>query len=305
MNTVSVTLGDLVDRSIFELHTPQDLPYTTATAVAIDSDDTSLTLAAADRVNVSDVLEIGAELLLVTAKTLDPTPVLTVSRGYYGSTAVPHTLGETVALNPRHPRVRIAEAVRRSFSRLEALGLPMVQSSVVNRTAGLRYVQLPADTRDVVRVGYLEPDTGTWVPVDGWFFYDDVPTGVTSTGKLLRVPRYVADDTDLIVTRRVPYRWSTHPAPPDEAATVSLIEGAEDLPMLYATCWLVARREISRTEIDRAEEWMQGEPSRGGVSAGTVRVMWQEFYRALDEARRLIPSLPTHRPFVRMPKVSS
>lgn len=306
MNTVSVALSDLIDRVIYQMHTPVDLPLATVTAQALlaDATDVDLTLTSAASVNVNDVLEIGSELVLVTAKTADPIPVLTISRGYYSSTVAAHDTGDVVTVNPRHPRVRVAEAIRRAFPRLEALGLPMQDTKIFTRVPGLRQVQLDADTRDVIRVSYVDTVTGNIIDLDSWRIYDQVPTSLSPTGKLLRLPRYIADDDDLYITRRVPYRWSTHPAAPDEAATISMIEGTEDLPALYAAAWLVARRDIARTEIDRAEEWMAGEPSRGGVSSGVVRLMWQEFYRALDEARRLEVAAPLHRPFVKMPRIT-
>lgn len=304
MNTLSLTLGDLIDRTLFELVSPETLSFSSPTTGALSAVDTTLSLVDGSRVAASDILEIDAELMLVTDVTADAVPVITVSRGYYNSVAATHASGAVASMNPRHPRVRIAEAIRRSFARLEAMGLPLVETSTINREPGLRYAELPASTRDVIRVGYIDPTYGTWIPLDSWTFQDDVPTTVVSSGKLLRLPRYLADTDDLVVTVKVPYRWSTHPAAPSEASTITMIEGTEDLPMLYATSWLVSRREIGRTEIDRAEEWNQGEPSRGGVSAGTVRAMWQEFYRALDEARRLIPAMPYHRPFIPMPRIT-
>jgi hypothetical protein len=93
--------------------------------------------------------------------------------------------------------------------------------------------------------------------------------------------------------------WSSHPTEPTESATVTLPEGAEDLPALYASAWAVSSREISRGEIDRAEEWNRSEPQRGGVSLSLSKMLWQNFYRSLDEVRRLSP-LPVNRPYVKM-----
>lgn len=305
MNQVTVALSELIDRVIYQMHTPIDLPLATVSTMSMPAlaYETDLTLGDADMVSANDVLEIDSELLLVVNKTADLNPILTCSRGYYGTEVAEHAAGTVVKVNPRHPRARIAEAVRRAFPRLEALGLPLHDTKVYNRVPGLRQVELDADTRDVTRVSYVNGVTGLIVDLDGWRIYDQVPTSLSSTGKMLRLPRYIADDDDLYITRRVPYRWSTHPSAPDESATITMIEGTEDLPALYAAAWLVARRDIARTEIDRAEEWIAGEPSRGGVSSGVVRLMWQEFYRALDEARRLEPAAPLHRPFVPMPKV--
>lgn len=302
MNTVSVTLGDLVDRATFELQGPNELALSTTATASMTTSSTSLTLADASAVNVNDVLEIGSELVLVTAKSADAVPVLTISRGYYQSTAAAHDSGDVVSVNPRHPRVRIADAVRRCFSRLESLGLPLSSAATLNREPGLKYAVVPEQVRDVLRVSYMSTD-GKWWDLDKWEFVDDVPTGKVASGKLLRLPRYIMDDDDLEVVYRIPYRWSSHPAAPSESDTITMIEGSEDLPVLYAVAWLTARREISRTEIDRAEEWSAGEPSRGGVSSSVARLTWQEFYRSMDEARRLVQVFPVHRPFRKMQRL--
>jgi len=304
VNTITVTLGSLVDRVLLELQDPTSAPLHTTLAVAIDASVTTLTLASAASANISDVLECDSELLLVTAKTSDPVPVLTVSRGYYSSTAAAHSLGAIAAVNPRHPRVRIADAVRRAFPRLEALGLPLVETTSLARVAGAQYAVLPQSTRDVLRVGYVNPSTFKWHDLGNWEFIDNYPTGLVSSGKVLRIGSLIADDDTLQVTCQVPYRWSSHPTAPTEAATITMIEGSEDLPAVYSTAWLLSRREIARTDLSRSEEWNQGEPSRGGVSAATVRLQWQEFYRALDEARRLVRgSVPVHRPYVTMARI--
>lgn len=304
MNVVSRSLGQMIDQVYFDLHTPADMPLATTASVALNATDVTLTVANAAPINAQDILEIDSELVLVTAKSADATPVITISRGYYGSTAAAHSSGARVVVNPRHPRVRIGEAIKRSFPRLESMRVPLYTTVTVNRAPGLRYLTVPADARDVVSLKYLEPTTGTLVPLDAWTFWDDLPTTVSATGKAVRLASYISDDDDIMVTYQGPYRWSTHPSAPTEASTISIPEGAEDLPVLYATAWLVSRREIGRTELDRAEEWAAGEPSRGGVSAGTVRAVWQEFYRALDEARRLQPSFMPRRPYVPTPRIT-
>lgn len=303
MNTISVSLGTLVDRTLNEMSGPLEQGRRVVLSSDLNDTDTTMTLLDATGVSVSDIIEFGSELVLVTAITDDATPTITISRGYYRSTAAAHTTGDTGLVNPPFPRVRVAEAVRRSFARFEALGLPLVSTDSYNREADMLYAILPAETRTVLRVSYFSPDTGLWLNLDRWTFHDDVPTAKVSTGKLLRVPRYVQDDDDLEVTIRTPYRWSTHPTAPTEASTITMIEGTEDLPAAYAAAWLVGAREISRAQIESSQEWNQAEPMRGGVSMTLLRLKWQDFYRSLDEARRLVPSMPIHRPYRRTPRL--
>jgi hypothetical protein len=303
MNTVVVTYSSLIDRVLLDMQGHSAVPQIVVLSSALTVDSLTLTLEDADPVNISDVLEIGSELLLVTAKTSDAVPVLTVHRGYYGTTPAVHADGAVAYVNPLYSRHRVGEALKRSFSRMEALGLPLIESDTFNRVADSQYIEMPAETRDVLRVGYVESTTGRWWDVGKWSFIDTVPTTVSTTGKLVRLSRLFGNDDDLVITYRVPYRWSTYPTAPTEAATITMIEGTDDLPILYAIAWLMRSREIARQELSVADEWNQGEPSRNGVSAAVVRLQWQEFYRALDEAKRLVPSMPTHRPFVPMPRI--
>ena len=301
MNTLSVTLGTLVDRTLQRLEGSNDRALVTTILDAMTTATTDITVADAGGISVSDVLEIDSECMLVTNKTDDAVPVITVSRAYYFSTAATHADNSVVTVNPRYPRVRIATAVKSAFGRMEALGLPMVTTDTYNRVTDDKYVILPEATRDVLAVYYTADDGRIWA-VDGWTFIDALDTGVYSSGKGLRIPRYIQNADDIMVVTRTPYRWSTHPTDPVDASTMTVYEGTEDIPCLYACAWLLASREISRMNVERSEEWNQGEASRGGVSASVLRLQWQEFYRSLDEARRLVPAMPTHRPYKRTPR---
>lgn len=303
MNTLTVAMSSFVDRALLELQGPSAIgahAVMSSTLTAVTTPAT-FTVVNAGQINVSDLVEVGAELMLVTAKTSDATPVITVSRGYYGSTVTTHASGDVATINPAYPRVRVAEAVRRSFSTLESMGLPLTSTGTYQRVAGYRRVLLPASTRDVLRVSYIATD-GRWVDIPQWDFIDDVPTALYSTGKILKVPSFVADDDSLQVTVRVPYRWSNHPTPPVEADTISILEGAEELPSIFAAAWLIGAREITRQQVERSEEWNQAEPGRGGVSLSLLRGKWQDFYRRIDECKHLYTP-PVHRPYRRTPRL--
>jgi hypothetical protein len=298
VNTVEVTLGELIDRTLLQIQSAPEQGGAVTIASDLPLSDNQFTLSSSvDGMNVSDVVEFGTELMLVTGKSADADPEYTVSRGYYQTEAMIHTAGDVGQVNPTWPRRRIAEGVRRCFTRLEALGLPLFRSGLffpvesVADTSQL-VLELPEATRDVLSVRYGLSELARW------HFVDDLPTSEYSSGKVVRLPRSTSTTAEFSVTYRIPYRWSTHPVVPGESATIDLPEGAEDLPCAYAVAWLVSAREVSRSDIDRAEEWSRSEPMRNGASQGVVRGLWQEFYRGLDEARRLDPPLP-RRPFIR------
>lgn len=301
MNTLTVTLSSLVDRTLLELLSPAEVSMTATLVSSISAGDTTFQLTNGADVNPSDIIEFGDELVLVTGKTADPTPSFTVQRAYFSTIAASHATTVVGYVNPRHPRIQVAEAIRRCFPRLEALGLPMVKTETFNTVADASYIVMPENTRKVLQVVDMLTPAGPIV-LDRWRFWPDAPTVKFPTGRILRVGRYVMSDDDLEITYQVPYRWSNHPTAPISTSTIDLMEGSEDLPPMYASAWQLTRREISRQALELAQEWNQGEPSRSGVSAAFVRMKWQNFYQALDEARRLT-TVPLHRPFIKTPKV--
>jgi hypothetical protein len=303
VDTVSVSLGTFVDRALLDLESPTERGRRVVLTDALTavSTDTTFTLSDAENVYVTDIIEFGSELLLVSAKSDDATPIFTCSRGYYGTTVAAHALQDVGTVNPAYPRIRVAEAVRRSFPRIEAFGVPLIATTSGNPETGLLYMELPSGCREVLSVTYHGTD-GRLRELGGWRAHLDVPVGVSSTGKILNLPLIVEDEDDINITYRSAYRWSTYPTAPTEAATISIMEGGEDLPALYAAAWMIGAREISRQDLDRSEEWGANEMVKNGVSATLLRTKWQEFYRSLDEARRL-PIVPVHRPYIRQSRL--
>lgn len=304
MQTTTVTLGDLVDSTLYEIEHPAErgVPLVMSDVDFLENpSDTQFKLAAGS-LQVNDLAEFGTELVLVTGKSTDQVPIYTVHRGYYDTTAVAHPAGTVGQANPQFPRRRAAEFIGRALTRMEALGVPLVASETMNREVGKRYIVLPADVRQVLQVLYVNESTGRVLPLDGWTEYDNMPSTVAPTGKILSLPWYVMDADDIQVVYSEPYVWTG--TFPNESATVTLPSVAVDIPSAYAAAMLIGGREVSRMQLDRAEEWANTESLRGQSGGALVRAKWQEFYRLLDEARRVVAlEIPVHRPMIKRPKV--
>lgn len=302
MLTVSKTLDELIDATLQEVARYDERGYRVVLdSVGIPATSTvTFSLVDATRVSISDVIEFGSELVLVTGKTADPIPVITVSRGYDGTTAAVQAAGLPGMVNPQFARSRVGKVVQQALTRMDAARVFCVLNATFNKTVGAQYVAMPDACRNVLRVGVFDTKTLRFEDdIDGWQFFDNIPTATVSSGKIVRLPRYVHDADNLIITYRVPYRWSTWPTAPGGTATITLPEGAEDLPSIYASARLVSRRELSRLDLDRSEEWSRSQSVVQGVTSGLVRQMWTEFYKALDEAKTL-NVMPIPRPYVRM-----
>ena len=256
MQTTTVTLATLIDRAVYEIEAPAErgTPLVLGSNFLENVTDTGFTLTAG-ALQVSDIAEFGSELVLISAKSSDLVPIYTCSRGYYGTVAAVHAENDVGLANPQWARRRVADMVARGLPRLEALGVPLIGSVTLNRTAGLRQLELPAEVRQVLQVLYNNETSGRILELDGWFQYDTVPTGISSTGKVLMVPYYVEDSDDLHIVYSEPYVWGTA-AFPSETATVTLPVGSEDLPARYAAAMMVSGREVARQDLDRAEEWV-------------------------------------------------
>lgn len=306
MNTVSLTMSDLIDETLDNLWRIGERPAPVvlgSNALTASSSDATFTLASStswNRVQETSVVEFGQELVLVTDKTDDATPVFTCIRGYEGTTVAAHAEDDVGTLNPSFPRHRIQRRIQQSIRRLDAF-IPLTASSTFSVTTDTQRVIMPATTVDVLRVAVVAEETGRWWDIDGWKFVDDVPTTLVSTGKLLSTPRFISNDDTLYVVYQKLHEWSD--ATPDEESTISVLVGAENLPASYASAYLMARREVGRLELDRSEEWHQQEVLRGGSNVGLIRDLWAQFYRELDEAKRLYPARPRHRPFIKSRRV--
>lgn len=294
MNGVTVTLAELVDRALNELEAPEERGHQVVLTGDMSSSDTTFLTSDLSVLSNTTLIEFEDELVLVTDAT-----VPTVMRGYYKTTPASHANGTVGYLSPKFPRYRVAQGVISGVKRLEALGLPFFRTSTHTLTS--RRVEIPEDVRDVISVQYEDAND---IIHDALFqFFPDLPVAESSTGKAIQLGRLWAEDDVIWVTSRIPYRWSTHPSTPDAGATITLPEGMDELPALYGAAWMVSGREISRTELDRSTEMSENLPSAGGAGAAIVRNKWQEFYRSLDELRRLEPARnPITRPYMARPK---
>ncbi|MBA3403984.1 MAG: hypothetical protein H0U13_04725 [Gemmatimonadaceae bacterium] len=291
-------MSTLIDRTLEEIQAPNEVGKTVVlvTALAVGDTQSALTGTA----SVTNVIEFGSELLLVTAKSSDVVPIYTFQRGYNRTTAAALTAGAVGYLDPQFPRYRVMQAVRRAFDALEAMGVPLIKSEMLTPAASpfTDDTQLTLDPGEAVRE-VLDVRLNQY-SVANWEFIDNVPVVEAPSGNLIRL-RWGANSADTFsVTYRVPYRWLpiTTPISVTEASTIEIPEGAEFLPSAYAAAWLCNAREVSRHDLDRVSEWTEGEPTRAGVSARMVQAQWQAFYRRLDEARRLNP-IPKRRPYRR------
>jgi hypothetical protein len=310
MNTTTTTLGALVDQALAGLQASSELGRRILLGTTIDADDTAYTVSDATLVNVTDRIEFGVEQHFVTVKSDDTaSATLTVIRGYDGTTAAAHTSGDVGAVNPPWTRKRVADQIVAAFPYMEGNRLPLIVTSADLTPEAdpldtyVWLIDIPAAARGVylVRAGLRD--------VNGWEFIDNLPTTGTyayTTGSVVRLPPWseaynpevTPENLVFTVVYKAAYTWSADP--PVEASTIEIAEGTAEVPVRYAVWRLVEAREVSRHQIDRSEEYMQGLRETGPQ---LVRLVRESFFSCLDVARRLEPA-PRSRPFVSYPTFS-
>ncbi len=297
--TTTLTLGGLIDDTLEMLYRASERPFQVDVGSdALDSaTDTQLTVSDASRVQQTDILEFGDEMCLVTGKSSDVTPVVTVARGYAGTTASSgHATGTVALINPPWPRSSISSYVQRGIGSLLNSQLPATTVESMTRTTDMQYIVMPELTMRVYSVRHLIGQTGRIIDLGGWQFEQDMPTGLISSGKALRLPTSVENNDSVIVMYQLPYTFNGS----GETATIAIPLGAEDIPALWAAAYSVSRREISRMDVDKIEEWNQDAAMRQGVNLRWARELWGEVYRRVDEAKSM-QNLPRNRPFRKTP----
>ena len=295
MNLLTLTLGTIIDRALSEARNQYEVGRPCVRADLLTPTTTTFTLNVS--ANISDILEFGSELMLISDKSLDAIPVYTVIRAYFGTVADARPTNEPGLINPTFTRKAAADGALRSFSAMQAGDLPILRTEQytgvpdpADISSGVLVVELPANTIEVwyVRCGLEDIPRARYL--------ENVPLVTYPTGRVLALP-FGWDITWLVdITRETPYRWSTYPADPVDASTIEVPEGSEFLPSCYATAWMLSGREVSRSEIDRSEEYARTVGLREGITRSVVREAWQTFYRKLDEASRHNHPLPT-RPY--------
>ena len=194
-----------------------------------------------DLLAVTDVVEFGDELVLITAKST--ANVFTASRGYANTTAGSHAVGTVGVKNPQWGRKQVRRALERYFDRAGNLWLPNIVSAVKNPTTDKYFVEMPADTMRVLEVSYMHPTSGRIVYIDNWSFHSRIPTAKITSGKALRTPAVIDSTDDLLVTYQTAYSFT---GTGDENDTIEVPIGSQDLPCQYASCYLLAVRPARR-----------------------------------------------------------
>lgn len=288
---ITRTLGELIDETLDVLYTTGERPKPVVSdrilGPTAQANILSLQLGA-EEVSVTDTLEFGSELLLVTRKTDAPNPELTVLRGYAGTPIGTINISQVGRLNPYWTRHHVGRTVRRFFTSVAQVWLPFIESEIffTAEAGGIaqQLIALPSYVFRVNEVRYQSPLTGRIINVPGWREERNLPPEVTTSTIGLRVPSFVVPADDLIVSYERRYEWVGS----GETASITMPDGIDDIPAQWAAAVLATGREMSRLELDKLSEATTEAAARQGSNINYLRFTWQNVYRRIDEARRTL-----------------
>lgn len=305
--TVTLTVSDLIEETLNFLYRVQERPREAPLAATITSGATAISVDSeyGKLIHNTSLIEIDSEVMLVTRSEGDG--LLTVSRGYAGTTAAAHTAADKIRINPQHLRSEITRHLIRFFTGPANLWLPRYETETLSpATNAVHYVSLPADCVSVVEVRFYSASSGRIVHLGNWEMHENLPIAGYPTGKILQLTTAASSDDDIVVTYHMPHTFTLTDGTTEIAASavtetskIVVPFGVEGLPTVYAAAVLLTGRELARLEADHIEEWNQDEAIRQGIPLRFIQSLWTQFYRGIDEARRL-QYKPRHRPYRKM-----
>ena len=283
-------VSTLVDRIYRDfLNKPDDLAAFSRLDGAITDSATSLTyedgLFSVEEENLLEagaLVEINQELMLVTDAN-PSTRVLTVSRGYAGTTAAAHSDKDNIFLNPTFPRKSVFDAVSDNISRLYPSLYNVTTTNVVANTT---YQEVPASTVEIL-TSYVQNASGEQYTSAGIELLRDFPPSSTNTA--VQFYNTTNGKTVHLVVKRKFVR------PTDETSdieTVCLVAPEyEQIVMVGAVADIVGATDIDATTQEFITEKLAQENYPVGSGERLRNALLRLRSLLIDEARGNLRSL--------------
>ena len=283
-------VSTLIDRIYRDfLNKPDDLAAFSRLDGAITDSDTSLTyedgLFSVEEENLLEagaLVEVDQELMLVTDAN-PSTRVLTVSRGYAGTTAAAHSDKDNIFLNPTFPRKSVFDAVADNIVRLYP---SLYNVTTTNVTSTSTYAEVPASTVEVL-TSYVQNASGEQYTSAGIELLRDFPPSTTNTA----VQFYNTSNgktVHLVIKRK----FVRPTAETDDLATTCLISNEyEQIVMVGAVADIVGATDIDATTQEFITEKLAQENYPVGSGERLRNALLRLRSLLIDEARGNLRSL--------------
>lgn len=249
----------------------------TALTAAVSATDLSIPLASVETGLGTGMVEIGDELLYASA--VDPDTgalkILPKGRGWRGTTAVPHDIGDTVVVSPLVPRYRVKAAIN---DVLNAVWPNLFGVTTYTFTYDSGYTAgwaIPPDVEMVLAVRYQD-SLGEWRDVTSW----GVVHGL-GVGSLLRITGSV------LIGSTVEVVYGKRPAPFASGSSLlsetGLSESAKDILMYGAMVRLVPALDVGRLGVQYVPADELDQPRQLGSAMALAREFQNVYTAALQK----------------------
>lgn len=258
------------------------------TSLAADMTDTAITGQVADLSVVSTgVIEVGDELMWVRAvdATSGTFSLLPKGRGWSGTTAVAHLLGDTVTISPAFPRSRIKTAVNDAIQELWPVIFPLTTSQFVwNNTIKIGW-EIPADAEFVMAVRYRDY-LGNWQRVKAWEVERSLDTDDFPSGRALRITQALP----VGVTVEVVYgKQPTALVNESDAFTLTGFEDRiSDLVILSVLARLLPMLDVNRLQVTHAPADELDQPRPIGSADAIAKSFRSQYQARLQQEQRVL-----------------
>jgi len=263
------TAGQLIDRVNSEL-LAGTVEERNKLAASTDSSQTDIEMTySLGSLRENTVFQIGTELMYVwevntTSKTA------TVDRGYGGTTAAAHTIGDIVTVSPRFPRHQILNGLNADLTDLSSPmnGLFQMKTVDVSYNGSDRMVNLTGVTEIIdlydVRYRYLNDD---YPIVRNVRLLRDMPVSDFASGFVLAFDAPVRAGS-VRVLYKAPYTAFATEA--DTVADAGGTASLDDLLILGAQIRVMAGREVKRNFTESQGDTRRAEEVPAGAVGGSI-----------------------------------
>jgi hypothetical protein len=287
--TGTTTFGNIIEDLISDFQ-----GYTVAsdqvTSLSVPIGTTDTTFVVDDGTVLSTgTLQIGDEMMWVKSVDTSSSTVtlLPQGRGWGGTTAVAHNVGDTVTISPAYPRARIKSAINASIQTT----FPMLFGVQSTEFTLLDVIHLawgiPADVEFILDVRWKDP-LGNWQRIRGWEIDRQANTTSFPTGQALLITQRIIPGS----TVRVVYggRPGVLTNETDLFTITGLDEGIADAIKLDVKARMLPTLDLARLQVTHimAAELEQNHPVGSAIAAGAK-------FAQMYQQRLQIESLTLHR----------
>lgn len=264
----------------------RDWPETDVTTASIASGGTTLTVADTTQYFVNERIEIGDEVLRVTALATGTT--LTVQRAMRGSTQASHAQSSTVLQNPGFYAVEILDELNNGLDACFPLLYRPVAREYTGSDGTTYEWNLPTMSGLSVAIPYLY-EIEVKESGDVAFRRDDAWEVVRSENPFVRFRRAPTSGSTLRLRGFGPFTHLT--ASTDTLDTYFPLQAEGLLPM-FAASQLLASGEAGRVRVDVGAIDQREQANRTGASMSASSSLLQRFYQRRADAA--MPPMPRH-----------